>query len=167
MTLTLRPPFLLLLSLFLFCAQAQAQTSRQEALTEIDKTFMANQRASINDLCREHYGRQLTGQRLNDFALLQRLLDDQLVKPTDVLTLQAMGVIFGDIIAKELRLSWTIYIDQYGRSRALAIPKQRDVIFPVTMISRRIQAGANVNIDAVYQKARDATETIKRQIVVY
>lgn len=144
--------------------QAEA---RQESLSEVDQAFMASQRKAINTLARRHFGRQLTGQKSNDFPLLQRLLDERRVSNQDIKTLQAMGIIFGDIIAKEQALQWTIYIDKYGRSRALAIPKQRDVLFPVTMISRRVQSGASVNIEELYQKALKSTQFIRQQIVVY
>lgn len=144
----------------------QAET-KQEPLSEVDLAFMDSQREAINTLTRRHFGRQLTGEKSNDFPLLQRLLDEKRIAKEDIKTLQAMGIIFGDIIAKEQALRWTIYIDKYGRSRALAIPKQRDVIFPVTMISRRIQAGADVNIEELYQKALKSIQFIRQQIVVY
>ena len=98
---------------------------------------------------------------------MQRLLDEQVVKPEQVQTLQAMGVILGDALKEEQGLNWIVYIDKYGRSKALNIPGQRDVVFPITMISRRYQTGAQVNIENVYQKAIASVEHIKKQIVVY
>ena len=144
-----------------------AQLWRKEPLSVVDKTFMQKQRDSINALAQRHFGRSLNGQKTNDFPILQRLLDDQVVKPGQTQVLQAMGVILGDVLKAEEGLNWTIYIDQYGRSRALDIPAQRDVVFPITMISRRYEAGAKVNIEAVYQKAVANVKQIKKQIVVY
>lgn len=155
------------LALLSFGLCSLAQEWRKEELSVVDNAFMSKQKESINNLTRRHFGRQLTGKKSNDFPLLQRLLDEQRVKPQEVQILQAMGVIFGDILRTEKSLRWIIYIDKYGRSRALNIPNQRDVIFPITMISRRVEVGAKVDINELYQKAEVSLETIKKQIIVY
>lgn len=163
-------PTLSLLVLMLtvcFSLSGQAQEWRKEPLTTNDKTFMASQRDSIDSLTRRHFGRQITGQKANDFPLMQRLLDEKVIDPEQTATLQAIGVVFADILKEDQGLSWTIYIDRYGRSRALNIPGQRDVVFPVTMISRRYETGSSVNIEAIYQKAVANVVRIKKQIIVY
>lgn len=144
-----------------------SQQWRTEQPTNIDKGYMEGQQDRVDTLIRRHFGRQLTGQRSNDFAQMQRLLDEQIVSSDDSVTLQAMGIILGNILKSEQGLSWIIYIDKYGRSRALQIPGQRDVLFPVTMISRRVEAGAEVDINDIYSKALKELERIRKQIVVY
>ena len=146
---------------------ALAQQWRKEDLSAIDKTYMQKQRDAINDLAQRSFGRSLNGQKANDFAIMQRLLDEQVVKPSQTRLLQAMGVILGDVLKAEEGLNWTVYIDKYGRSKALNIPGQRDVVFPITMISRRYEVGAKVSIEEVYQKAVTSVQQIKKQIVIY
>lgn len=158
----------LLMIICLFTSlNSMSDTWKKEALSIVDVQYMQKQRDSINELTRSHFGRQLNGEQNNDFALIQRLLDEQIINADQRELLQALGVVFGDIFKKQHGLSWIIYIDQYGRSRALDVPRQEDVLFPITMISRRVEAGLKVSIDDINQKAEKSLAQIKQQIIVY
>ena len=154
------------LYLLLACQVGIAQTFRVEALSSIDLKYMQDQRDYIDQTARRHIGTQLNGEKDHDLRLLQKLLDQQLVKPENRKGLQAMGVILGDHLKREENLKWIIYIDKYGRSRALAIPERDEVIFPITMISRRAEVGNKVNVDAIYNKAQAAVAEIRKIIIV-
>ncbi|HSG60167.1 MAG TPA: DUF3806 domain-containing protein [Pseudomonadales bacterium] len=121
--------------------------------THIDKGHTQRQRDSIDELARRFLGSQLRGDKDNDLRVLQRLLDRGIVANDDTAKLQAMGVVLGDVIAQELGLTWVIYEDEEGRNRALRYKQHKDVLFPVTMISRRAETGADVDIMAIYEKA--------------
>lgn len=120
--------------------------------THIDKGHTKRQRDTIDELSRRHLGSQLRGSK-DDLRLLQRLLDNGVVAPNDTAKLQAMGVVLGDVIAKELGLRWVVYEDNEGRNRALRYKNIDDVLFPITMISRRAETGAKVDIEAIFDKA--------------
>ena len=92
---------------------------RIEPLTAVDQQFMSEQRVRVEQLA-NRLGRNLSGQAMRDIDTLQRLLDDGLVPSTDTLTLQAMGVVFGDLLGSDLAMSWIVYRDNAGRSRALS-----------------------------------------------
>jgi hypothetical protein len=121
--------------------------------TTIDKGHTQRQRQLIDDLARRHLGRQIRGDKYSDLALLQGLLDRGIIDQRDTAKLQAMGVVLGDLLAAELQLSWVIYEDDSGRNRALRYGQLNDVLFPITMISRRAEAGARVDVTAVFEKA--------------
>ncbi|MGK0442435.1 MAG: hypothetical protein ACJA0N_002246 [Pseudohongiellaceae bacterium] len=165
------PHYLLPLALLALCLSlslnSYAQKWSKEPLMGNDKAYLQKQREAVNDLAQRNFGRSLNGKRSNDFPIMQRLLNEKVIKPEQTQILQAMGVILGDNLKAEQRLNWIIYIDRYGRSRALNIPGQRDVVFPITMISRRFETGLDVDIERVYQKAIESVEQIKKQIVVY
>ena len=160
---------LFVIAMLLLCqtSLSYSQTSRTEPLTRNDKLYMSEQRERVDDLIRRHFGSQLNGQKNNDIAQMQRLLNENIVGRNDIVLLQAMGIVLGELIKSEHRLSWIIYIDQYGRSRALQIPGQRDVLFPNTMISRRVATGADVEINVIYNKATEELNRIRQQIIVY
>ncbi len=132
---------------------------RVEPLTAIDRQFMSDQRARVEQAA-NRIGRQLSGDATRDIDTLQRLLDRKLVSADDKLTLQAMGIVLGDLIAGSLELDWVVYRDRAGRSRALHLHDSEVFLFPVTMISRRFEAGAQVNIQTLYEKT--VTETRQR-----
>lgn len=137
-----------------------------EALFEtpgkLDEAYMAQQVARIDDLAARHLGRRLQGNN-SDLAVLQSLLDRQLVKGDDEMGLQAMGIVMGDLLAGEYGLEWVIYTDERGRSRALRISPEQEVLFPSTMISRRVKAGSEVDVQALYDKAGDTVQRVRSQ----
>ena len=122
-------------------------------LSMLDRQYMLQQRTLLGDLSARHFGRQFNGNRDNDLALLQRLLDEGLVTNDQTLELQAMGIIMGDLLAADLDLDWVIYEDKYGRSRALRYRQTDNYLFPVTMIARRREANNLTPVNEIYNKA--------------
>lgn len=131
-------------------AQEEARISE---LTPTDKQYMAQQRELLGDLVARNYGRRFQSVKHNDLNLLQRMLDDQVVRNDQTRELQAMGVIMGDLLAAELKLHWVVYEDRLGRSRALRYKKTDNYLFPITMISRRREADNRTPVEEIYRKA--------------
>lgn len=125
-----------------------------EQLSELDRSYMDRQRNHIDELARLNLGEPITGDK-SDLDILQELLDQRIVAADDVGTLQGMGIVFGDVIRRQLPMKWAIYKDQRGRSRALRLDHSSHFLFPVTMISRRVTVGIKVNVHQLYQKAID------------
>ena len=126
-----------------------------ESLTAIDRQFMADQRMRVERLA-NRLGRGLTGVADRDLDTLQRILDDRLVPVEDTLTLQAMGVVFGDLLGDHLDMDWVVYRDHKGRSRALRYRQMDVYLFPVTMISRRQEGGSARRLKPLFDDtARD------------
>ena len=120
-----------------------------EPLTAVDRQFMAEQRMRVEQLA-NRLGRGLTGVVDRDLDTLQRILDERMVPAEDTLTLQAMGVVFGDLLGERLDMDWVVYRDSKGRSRALRY-RQIDVyLFPVTMISRRKEGGSERRLKPLF-----------------
>ena len=115
---------------------------RIEPLSAIDQQFMAA---------------QLTGQPDRDLVTLQRILDRGLVSTDDSLQLQALGVVLGDLFAAKLNMDWVVYRDRAGRSRALRYRESETFLFPVTMISRRWEAGHERAVEDIYYSNLERT----------
>lgn len=126
---------------------------RYSRLTLIDRDFMAEQRSTVDALARSRLGRQIRQDKANDLEVLQLIIDRRLVGPTDTATLQALGVVMGDLLSRELDMPWVIFEDELGRSRALRIGETEHLLFPVTMISRRYEADARVDVQDIYDRA--------------
>jgi len=133
---------------------------RIEQPSRLDLQYMEQQRARVSALFGRHLGRGLRGNQ-DDLESLQVLLDRGLVGRDDSSTLQAMGIVLGDVLAAELGLAWVIYSDDQGRSRALQVDSGKQFLFPVTMISRRYGAGAAVDVRRIYE---DAAAPIRPQV---
>ena len=155
--------FLSALSLSLWSSGSFSQstdfTLKIEPLTSIDKQFMTEQRQRIEQLA-NRLGRNLSGKEDRDIDTLQRIIDDRLIAADDTLSLQAMGVILGDLLADRLSMEWVVYRDSRGRSRALRYRDTEVYLFPITMISRRQEADNNRRVRSIYDEA--VTTTLPR-----
>ncbi|MEQ8517357.1 MAG: DUF3806 domain-containing protein [Chromatocurvus sp.] len=137
---------------------------RVSELTPLDKQFMQRQRDSIEDLARRYTGSGFDGSPANDISLLQRLLDERRVRPDQTEELQAMGILLGDVLAKELDMHWVVYEDPLGRSRALRYRDTENYLFPVTMISRRQSVGNDRPVQEIYDKAVSLIEPVRESL---
>lgn len=124
-------------------------------LSPSDARQLDYQRSAMRDLAALHLGRRLGLGKERDLETLQTMLDRDVVEAGQTRDLQSMGVVLGDLLAAELDMDWVVYEDQYGRSRALQLGPSENFLFPVTMISRRVDAGIPVNVREIYQKAID------------
>ena len=129
---------------------------RIEPLSSIDEQFMAAQRADVEALANQ-LGTQLSGDSARDVATIQRILDRGLVTAEDTLGLQALGVVLGDLMGAELSMDWVVYRDPAGRSRALRYRSSDIYLFPVTMISRRWEAGHQRKVEDIFSTNVEAT----------
>ncbi len=120
-----------------------------EPMTAIDRQFMADQRMRVEQLA-NRLGRGLTGVADRDLNTLQRILDERLVPAEDTLTLQALGVVLGDLLGDRLDMDWVVYRDNKGRSRALRYRQMDVYLFPVTMISRRQEGGSERRLKPLF-----------------
>jgi len=134
---------------------------RVESFREIDREFVRSALQRINNLTTTHFGARLSGRAEQDLGYLQRLLDEGLVDSDDTATLQAMGVAFGETLRQERYLKWVRYIDRAGASRALQLAHEDYYIYPLTLISRRASVGANVDLQALFQRNLSALDAYK------
>ncbi|GAB3289387.1 DUF3806 domain-containing protein [Parahaliea aestuarii] len=154
-----------LLAGLLACAATLAQEPpRIEELSFLDRQFMTQQRQNLEDLARRHFGQGFSGEREQDLTLLQRLLDDGVVGSQDTAQLQAMGLVMGDLLADELDMHWVVYEDNLGRSRALRYRDSDNYLFPMTMVSRRREAGNTLPVTEIYQKAYDIIDPLREEL---
>ena len=120
-------------------------------LSAIDKHYMAEQRQTVESLA-NRLGRRLSGVAERDLETLQRIIDLRWIDTKDIRTQQAMGIVFGDLLANQLDFDWVIYKDRAGRSRALRYRDQEIYIFPVTMLSRRLSASATLSVSELFDQ---------------
>lgn len=80
--------------------------------------------------------------------LIQKLLDDNKFKADQTYELQSLGLAAGDYIQyKDNDYHWAIIRDEYGRDLCLEYKKTMTTVFPMTIISKRIEDGENVMVE--------------------
>ena len=127
-------------------------------LNVLNNNFLNQQRNRADKVCRQAFGRKLQSLSLGEdtwqnIVLLQRIIDKKEVSQNDKLTLQSLGVVLGDIYVDQVReLNWKVYEDELGKTHAVCIDNTKHCIFPVTMLSRRIEGGLTPDVEIVYNK---------------
>ncbi len=137
------------------------------ALGPGDQNFLRQQQELAESLVYEHLLSRLNGDQAHDIALLQRLLDKDVLRAEQRRELQALGVVLGRLLEKEFRLRWVVYIDELGRSRGLQVDNTTQVIFPLTMVSRRVEADAAVDVNEIYTKASDIVRYTRANLPLF
>ena len=124
-------------------------------LTPEDLTAQRKRVAEIQTLLQSRYGAvQLTG-RQPDLDLLQRLLDDRVLHKTELVQLQSLGLVLGNVLVEELGFRWVMVEDEYGRDPALQLWGTSMVAFPLTMISKRVERGEAMDLRRLFNSIRD------------
>jgi hypothetical protein len=135
----------------------QKAKQKVSELTWADENDLARKEQAVERLGQRHFGQSLR-HNITDLELLQRIADRKLIKQNDVENLQALGVVLGNTLKNELGLEWKVYTDAKGRSRAVCVPDTEYCLFPMTMLSRRLEVGVPVDVDQVYADAVEAID---------
>lgn len=108
---------------------------------------MDRQRAYVANLLRKHFpGTKVTRTRA-DLASLQRIIDGKLIPAQKTWEWQAVGVVFGDALVGAIPgLRWHEVTDAYGTDPTLRYESTFLQINAMTMISKRIEDGEDVDV---------------------
>jgi len=118
-------------------------------LTESDLERLDKQRAVVT-----HY---LDGDSLEKYrtvpgklGTLQALLAAEVFSPEQTYELQSMGIVLGDAFVQDMGFHWIMVEDEYGRDPAIKFRDTSVLLFPLTMISKRIEQGDAVDVLDLY-----------------
>jgi hypothetical protein len=89
-----------------------------------------------------------------DLTILQKAVDDLIAPITDSLMWQSLGIVFGRVLANEIGLEWVMVSDEYGCDPALRYPSSTTLLFPLTMISKRIERGERPDVQGLFDQIR-------------
>jgi hypothetical protein len=82
--------------------------------------------------------------------LLQGILDQEFYGKDETWKLQSLGIAFGDALLQKLGLEWVEIEDEYGIDPALRYKNTSILLFPLTMISKRIEKDEQINIEKLF-----------------
>lgn len=137
-----------------FSAAAVAQSGNKVEIRDLnwlETQQNARQIEAVDELGRLKLGQPVRGNK-DDLELLQRIIHKGLVEQKDEYTQQAMGVVLGEVLVRELGLEWKSYTDEIGESRATCAPNSQECLFPVTMLSRRMKVGLLPNVQKLFDE---------------
>lgn len=112
-------------------------------------------------LLKTHYGEVKLVHDETDLPLLQRLVDDKVLRSDQTYELQCLGIALGQVFAEQTPLEWVMVEDEYGRDPALRYPNTTVIVFPLTMISKRVEDGQEVDFADLFRTIKDHVEEVK------
>lgn len=130
-------------------------------LTSEDLARLADQRALIEAYLADDSSREKYKTTAGKLGLLRALLEAQVFAANQTFELQSMGVVLGDALVQELGLHWVTVEDEYGRDPALAVPGKTLLLYPLTMISKRVEAGKAVDVFDLFNWTAGQIEELK------
>lgn len=110
----------------------------------------------------------VTGQKMDgsmqDLDRLQNIIDSNQIPVTNTQELQSLGIVFGKVFANETPdYDWWVVEDEYGKDACIRYKETTLLIFPQTMLSKRIEDGEHVDVAELYSRLRQDLEKIKNK----
>lgn len=142
-----------------------AATARGEKSTPTtqDSRILDDQRALVAEMLQSRYDAYSLPQLRSDLPILQQLVDDRVYGPEQEYEWSCVGVVFGDVLARELDLHWIIQLDEYGLEPALRYQETSITLFPRSMLLKRVERGEWPNLEELLDGLSDVIERGKRE----
>lgn len=131
-------------------------------LTEADQKRLRDQRAVVEALLADEDSGKYE-RPAGKLGLIRAILSENTFKPNQTYELQCLGVVLGDAFVQELKMEWVIVEDGYGRDPAVRLPGTTIILFPLTMISKRVERGEKVDVFDVFNWAAAEVDELQRQ----
>ena len=93
---------------------------------------------------------------------IRAVLDAEMFRADQTYELQCLGVVLGDAFVLELGMEWVSVEDEYGRDPAVRVPATGILLFPLTMISKRIERGEAVDVFDLFNGVAAMVDERKR-----
>lgn len=92
---------------------------------------------------------------------IRALLDANVFMPDQTYELQCLGIVLGDAFVLELGMEWVMVEDEYGRDPAVRVPGTSIVLYPLTMVSKRIEQGEAVDVFELFNGVATHVEDMR------
>jgi hypothetical protein len=130
------------------------------SLTETDIQRIEAQRAVVEKYIGDHDSRQKYKTAAGKLGILRALVKGKVFRPEQTYELQSMGVVLGDVFVQDMGFHWIIVEDEYGRDPAIQYKNTSIILYPLTMISKRIERGEEVDVFELYNGVAAETENL-------
>jgi hypothetical protein len=120
------------------------------ALNDSDKKRLVEQRSVVEIYLGDPDSRAKYKKSAGKLGLLRALLEAKVFKPSQTYQLQCMGIVLGDVFVEDMGFHWVMVRDQNGSDPAIQYKQTSVILYPLTMISKRIERGDTVDVFALY-----------------
>ena len=81
---------------------------------------------------------------------ISAILSSNTFDPEDTPALQSLGVLFGDVFVADIDFHWVMVEDSIGTDPAIRFENTGLLIYPLTILSKRLAKGEQVDIFQLY-----------------
>lgn len=130
-------------------------------LSEIDKNRLAEQRLVVERYLGDSPSKEKYKTTVGKLATIRAILQAGVFEPSQTYELQCLGIVLGDAIVQEMRMEWVMVEDEFGSDPAIQMPGTSIILFPLTMISKRIERGEQVDVFDLFDWIGATVEQMK------
>ena len=94
-------------------------------------------------------------------VLLDTILKSSWIEKNETVKLQCLGITLGDVFVQDMDFIWVQVEDEYGKDPPIKLPNTTIILFPMTMISKRIEGGEDVDIYNLYTGLKEKVKEIR------
>lgn len=84
--------------------------------------------------------------------VIDAILKEKWIEPGENLKFLCLGTVLGEALMQYCNLEWVVVDDETGRSLGLRAPGTSLILFPVTMISKRVERGEEVDVYDLFKR---------------
>ena len=126
-----------------------------------DLANLAKQRTVVEAYLKDDESKEKYRTSAGKLGLLRALLQQKVFKSNQTYELQCMGIVLGDVFVQELGMTWIMVEDEYGRDPAVRLGDSGIILFPLTMISKRVEKDEEVDVFEMFNGIAAKIEEIK------
>ena len=123
------------------------------ALSPADGAQLTRQRSHIESFLATDDSRRSYKEPQGKLGTIQAILDADLFSPDQAYELECLGVVLADAFVQGLGMEWIIVEDEIGRNASIRVPNSSIILFPLTMIRKRIIQGERVDVFNLFNNA--------------
>lgn len=117
-------------------------------LTDEWKIDLDAKRNNASSIIEKYTGKKIKNDK-SDIHLIQSVIDAGIIQTDDVVTFQALGVLYGDAISEVINAKWCMTKDEYGDDPTLKVQGKQININALTIISKRIEENREIDLDYI------------------
>lgn len=120
-------------------------------LSPDDETWLRLATEHIANFVRSRDGGEEFERTHNDLRRLQHLIDNHAITKENVLEAQCVGVVLGQLFTENTTMRWRRVDNEYGDMIALHDDRTGFTLYPLTMISKRLEDRRTIDLVALYE----------------
>ena len=126
-------------------------------------TYIAKMWLLGSKISKDVTGEEMDGS-MQDLGRLQAIIDSSKIPTENTQELQSLGIVFGKVFVNQTpNYDWWVIEDDYGKDACVRYKETTLLIFPQTMLSKRLEDGEQVNVSELFQGLRQDLERIENE----